>query len=744
MQDKEGLFVFAAEEEQADTELKAWKILTVEDDLDYQNALVNSLKELKAKDGYKYELLTANSVPEAALALSMHPDIALIFIDVVMEEDDSGLRLVNTIREVIGNAEMRIVLLTGQPGFAPESDIMKVLDIDEYWNKSDISAEKLQSIVNSNMRTWEYISQIKSAKQGLQLVLDASRSINGKHDMASFSYAVLKEISNILKITEGGGIFCSSNVNPGSESLILSTHGCFSGTKGQPVEPNLPAEMLQDFKQATRERRHIFSKNHSVFFFETHTLQGQDTDYITIVKSDNPINEQNEYLLKVFSENVSTGFANISLLNRLTELAYTDVSLNLQNRNWLTREIKNMNAHERLKTRLVIFDIYQFDEKAFTFGNDFCNKLMKLVHQSIVDSFAKYEPRIALISNKTFGMLVSVDFDISDAISYFQNKQKFEIEQVKQYIDVRILELKLSAALNLTPEKVISLAESSLNYTGANQAKYIQHTEEKTDQITRRYELMAELRTAIGNKSLEVALQPKISLSTLKPAGFEALARWQRADGSFVRPDEFIELAETAGLINELDHVIFEKILETINQLKEQGCNLPVAFNASSYDLVEPSYFEQIKTKIEEYSILPSMLELEVTETQAISNYSLIKEALERFIALGMKVSIDDFGTGYSSLAHINEIPSTSIKIDRYFVSDLEFNDNNQYMIKMILSLAKQFDFSVIAEGVENEFEAQWLQQQGCETAQGYYFAKPLFFKDLIVWLKQFEVSANE
>ncbi|MFP3454188.1 hypothetical protein R0K30_21520, partial [Bacillus sp. SIMBA_154] len=95
-----------------------------------------------------------------------------------------------------------------------------------------------------------------------------------------------------------------------------------------------------------------------------------------------------------------------------------------------------------------------------------------LVHQSIVDSFAKYEPRIALISNKTFGMLVSVDFDISDAISYFQNKQKFEIEQVKQYIDVRILELKLSAALNLTPEKVISLAESSLNYTVANQAKY--------------------------------------------------------------------------------------------------------------------------------------------------------------------------------------------------------------------------------------------------------------------------------
>lgn len=153
MSDKDGLFLFAEEEKAVDKDLKIWKILSVEDDLDYQNALINSLKVLNVKDGYKFELLTANSVSQAALALSMHPDIALIFIDVVMEDDDSGLRLVNTIREIIGNAEMRIVLLTGQPGFAPEAEVMKVLDIDEYWNKSDITVEKLQSIVNSNMRT---------------------------------------------------------------------------------------------------------------------------------------------------------------------------------------------------------------------------------------------------------------------------------------------------------------------------------------------------------------------------------------------------------------------------------------------------------------------------------------------------------------------------------------------------------------------------------------------------------------
>ncbi|WP_149980765.1 EAL domain-containing response regulator [Pseudoalteromonas rhizosphaerae] len=737
MDEKEGLFVFSAEEELVNTDLKVWKILTVEDDLDYQHALVNSLKALKAKEGYKYELLAANSVPEAALALSMHPDIALVFIDVVMEEDDSGLRLVNTIREVIGNAEMRIVLLTGQPGFAPETDVMKMLDIDEYWNKSDISAQKLESIVNSNMRTWQYISQITAAKQGLQLVLDASRSINSKHDMGSYSAAVLQELSNILKISEGGGILCSSNLDKGDNAMILTTNGCFNGMKGQKVDSNLLADMYDDFQLAIQEKRHVFSNQHSIFFFPATIAEG--THYITLVKSDNPISEENEYLLKVFSENVSSGFANISLLNRLTELAYTDVSLNLQNRNWLTREIKNMNVYEKSKMRLIIFDIYQFDEKAFTFGYDFCKKIIKLVHKSIVDVFSIYDPRIAIISNSSFGMLINVDFDITDDIARFHNKQKYEIENVKQFIDVRVLELKLSCASNITPEKVISLAESSLNYMQVTQAKFILHTDEKTVAITRRYELMARLRTAISTKELRVALQPKMCLKTLKPIGFEALARWQLADGSFVNPEEFIELAETAGLINELDNVIFEKILQIINQLKSCGINLPIAFNASSYDLIEPSYFESIKSRIEEYKVSPSMLELEVTETQAISNYNFIKEALSRFMALGIKVSIDDFGTGYSSLAHINEIPSNAIKIDRYFVSNLEHNINNQYMIKMIISLAKQFDFKVIAEGVENEFEVQWLKQAGCEMAQGYFFAKPLFYDDLLIWLTQFD-----
>lgn len=737
MSDNNSLFVFDEELEEDSSTIKKIKVLTVEDDINYQHALTNSLKEMRPEDNCEIEVLTANSVSQAALVLSLHPDIALTFIDVVMEDDDSGLRLVSTIREVIGNADMRIVLLTGQPGFAPEQQIMKTLDIDEYWNKSDVSAEKLQSIVTSNLRTWKYISQISSARKGLQLVLDASRSINSKHDMGSFSKAVLEEISNILNVTEGGGIMCSTQ----SDGEIIRAHistanGCFDGFEGKLIDDRvLLPQIYSDFERALDEKRHVFSEHHTIFYFCNKEIAGES--YITIVQSDNEISEQNEYLLKVFSENVSTGFSNIALLNKLTELAYTDVSLNMHNRNWLTREIKNMNLHEQYQTRLLVFEVEQFEEKAFSFGHDFCQKLLKEVYKNLMTIFDGYSARIAIINNSSFGLLINANFDITDEMIASLIRQKCIITSVKQYADLRILDLALSSVLNIVPEKIISIAESSLSDSHNASLKYIKHTQEKTEALTNRYSLMARLRRVIGASTLQVALQPKMDLATLTPVGFEALARWQLEDGSFVSPEIFIELAETAGLISELDSVIFDKIISTIHKLSDIGVNLPIAFNASAFDLVDPDYCKKILHKLKDANIPPEMLELEITETQAISNYDLIRESLDKFMALGIKVSIDDFGTGYSSISHITEIPANILKIDRCFLTDIERNANNQYILEMIVNLAKRFDFSIIVEGVETLEQCEWVKKIGCDVAQGYYFSKPLFFDDLTTWLKQ-------
>lgn len=715
------------------------KILTVEDDINYQNALINSFKALTLDDGIQLDILTAHSVTEAALVLARNSDIALVFIDVVMEDDDSGLRLVDTIRNVIGNREMRIVLLTGQPSFAPERKVMESLDIDEYWNKSDITIEKLHSIVNSNLRTYNYIVQISAAKHGLQLVLDAARSINSKHDIESFSSAVLDEITNILNISEGGGVLCSGNTQHFEVApKVITTSGCFRGLEGQFLTAkSLDDEIYQAVKKSIHTKTHVFSPHHTVFYFETPNFD--NNHYITIVKSDNPISQQNIYLLQVFSENVSTGFSNIALLNRLTELAYTDVALNMPNRNWLQREIENMNASEQQKTLLLVFEILQFDEKSFSFGYEFCNKTLKRLQLNIQQQLASYSPRIALFKNDSLGVLIANDPPLSDSVIDSFNRQAFVADGVLQIMDVRVLAVDLNSVLQNNASQIFNLAESTLNEANINLAEFIRFTPANTQALTRRFDLMLKLRSAIRNNELMIALQPKVNLNSHKVVGFEALARWQLADGTFISPDEFIELAETAGLISVLDKLIFDKILEATNVLNCHGYCLPIAFNASTSDLLSDQYFVEMTEKIAKYGVSPQQLELEVTETQAIFNYEKVNKTLHKFAKLGIKISIDDFGTGYSSLQHIAQIPAHAIKIDRCFVSNLQNNESNEHIINMIMMLADTFGFEVIAEGVENKYEQEWLSNIGCRIAQGYLFAKPMFMDDLLVWLKNNE-----
>jgi EAL domain-containing protein (putative c-di-GMP-specific phosphodiesterase class I) len=152
--------------------------------------------------------------------------------------------------------------------------------------------------------------------------------------------------------------------------------------------------------------------------------------------------------------------------------------------------------------------------------------------------------------------------------------------------------------------------------------------------------------------------------------------------------------------------------------------------------LLADDSFVEIAARIEEYDIAPSLLELEVTETQAIFDYEKINACLCRFAGLGIKISIDDFGTGYSSLAHISEIPAQIIKIDRCFVTNIQESKSNQHIIEMIMLLADKFGFEVTAEGIETEAEHNWLIEAGCNIGQGYYYAKHMFYDDALQWLK--------
>lgn len=714
---------------------KVWKVLSVEDDLDYQSALVSSLETLILPNNTKLEILTANSAFEASSTLSTHKDIGLILLDVVMEEDDAGLRLVSTIREEQGNALVRIVLLTGQPGFAPEKEVMSSLDIDEYWNKADLKLDKLHSIVSSNMRVWCYISELADAKQGLQIVLDAARSINSRYDIATFTHSVLAEIGNIIGIKEGG-IFCIGNSLASIEDAqVLTATGSFAKLQGLSLSDERLSYLSTDLQQALNEKHHVITPLHSVLYFETKDIN--EKCYLIVVNSSTPLTEAHINLLKVFSENISSGFTNIALLNRVTELAYTHSDLNIPNRNWLKKEIQNMSRLEWQQTRLLMLEVKQFDEMKFTFGYEFTQNVLSYVYQAL-RQILPTGSQVILSGHKQFSILLDINFELSPALIDKLTYNEITVDGVAHLSSFTLLNMRLDTLDQSSAIKIISMAESELKQASLNNIAYIQHSQKETDLINRRYSLMGELRNAIRERKLSIMLQPKVSLSSGKVVGFESLARWQRDDGSFVPPDEFIAIAEAAGLIIKLDCLIFEKTMEALKTLVDKGYQAPVAFNASSFDLLHPNYFDFISSCITRFGLPVELLELEVTETQAISDYERIQLCLQRFVAFGIKISIDDFGTGYSSLAHISNITAHCIKIDRSFVNKLETDKNSEHVINMILNLGKQFNFSIVAEGIETEYQKQWLSEAGCDIAQGYLFARPMPIGVLIEWLTRY------
>ncbi|WP_434926276.1 EAL domain-containing protein [Shewanella sp. HL-SH2] len=711
---------------------KTWKILSIEDDLDYQRALVSSLESLILPDRIRLRILTANSAFEASIILSTHPDIGLILVDVVMEEDDSGLRLVSTIREELGNALVRIVLVTGQPGFAPEKEVMHALDVDEYWNKTDLKHDKLHSIVSSNFRTWNYISELAEANQSLQIVLDAARSISCRYELPNFTRTVLAEIANIIGANEGGLICMGNNLNTIKGAHVVTATGCFENLAGITISDSHLTEIHEDLQKALNQKCHVITGLRSVLYFETKDVN--EKCYLIVVSSSKALTEAHINLLKVFSENISSGFTNIALINRVTELAYTHSDLNIPNRNWLKKEIQKMSSLEWKQTRLIMLDVKYYDEMKFTFGYEFTQNVLiyvyKLLHEILPTS-----SQVTLSGHKQFSILLDINFELTPELIDKLTSNEIEVDGVAHITSFTLLDMPLDTLDQNSAIKIISMAESELKQASLNNIAYIQHSQHETDLINRRYSLMGELRNSIRERKLSVMLQPKVCLCSGEIVGFESLARWQRDDGSFVPPDEFIPIAEAAGLIIKLDCLIFEKTMEVLKTLVDMGYRIPIAFNASSVDLLHPDYFNFITNCITRYGLPSELLELEVTESQSIADYDRIQESLQRFVILGIKISIDDFGTGYSSLAHISNITAHSIKIDRSFVSQLEVDENSEHVINMILKLGKKFNFSIVAEGIETEYQKMWLKNAGCDIAQGYLFSKPLAIQDLIEWL---------
>ena len=266
----------------------------------------------------------------------------------------------------------------------------------------------------------------------------------------------------------------------------------------------------------------------------------------------------------------------------------------------------------------------------------------------------------------------------------------------------------------------------------------VRYRAELEDKYNRRLAITTELKRALASQQNELSMvyQPKIDLVTMKVCSMEALIRWNSSALGFVPPDEFITIAEQAGLIEQVTSWVMKQTISDLAYFREKGYDFTVAMNLSTQDIQNKVLLSNLVSLLTEKGLSPDALELEITESDLVADASLAIENLNELTARGFHFAIDDFGTAYSSLAYLKNLPVKTIKIDKSFILSLASDENDQQIVHTVLSLAAVFNLKVVAEGVEDIASLTILKDWGCDVAQGYYISRPLKLADLEEWLQ--------
>jgi len=241
----------------------------------------------------------------------------------------------------------------------------------------------------------------------------------------------------------------------------------------------------------------------------------------------------------------------------------------------------------------------------------------------------------------------------------------------------------------------------------------------------------------LKKKEFSVLFQPKVDLKTNHIIGVEALLRWSNSELGSVSPDEFIAIAEQSNLIVKIGDFVIEEAFRVASKcMKKYNINFQIAINLSPCQFRSAVLIDSINQKLKKYLLPSELVVFEITEGVLMDGNSTILMTLTKMHELGFKLSMDDFGTGYSSLSYLKKFPFDIIKIDRSFVMNMENSAADRSLVKAAISMAKGLELKVVAEGIENIEQLNYIKSYDCEYGQGYLFSKPLPEKELYKLLK--------
>ena len=418
---------------------------------------------------------------------------------------------------------------------------------------------------------------------------------------------------------------------------------------------------------------------------------------------------------------------------RLSHLAHFDTITSLPNRHSFNSQIEKAlinYKYNQEKFALIYIDLDNFKYVNDTFGHHIGDLLLARLGKRLLKSLRK-EDFLARLGGDEFVIIIGAFADNSQikavAEKMFTAMQApFTLESREAFIGVSI-GIAICPANGQDSETLQRHADSAMyraKTLGKNNFQFYQDEGSHTQK--NRISIEAHLHRALERNEIVVYYQPIVEIAGGKVVGFEALVRWIKQDGTVIRPDEFITLAEEIGLIVDIGrHVLKTAAAQTMEWVDKFGLGF-IAVNFSSRQFKHNDLAADIFNALQGARLPPENFEIEITESVLMDNTIDSKNFLETLIKQGMGISIDDFGTGYSSLSYITSFPITKIKIDISFVAKLPHDKNALAVVTAIIGLAKSLNLKVVAEGIETPEQLECLAKLGCQYGQGYLFSKPV------------------
>lgn len=456
-----------------------------------------------------------------------------------------------------------------------------------------------------------------------------------------------------------------------------------------------------------------------------------------------------EFLIRSKNQELETNNQELINLNQeITHILYNDSLTGLNNRLGILVELdKLLVAFSKTgKEFLILFiDIDNFKNINDTFGHDLGDRVIREAGYRLKElDFHKF--RVGRFGGDEFLILCTdISTRFEDTIEKVQEclRNQMVINDNHFYLTTSIGVVRFPKD-GETKNELIKKADLALYEAKSNgKNRHALFECSMSTKFEDKVKFQAELKEAFERREFYVKYQPCISPCDDTIVGFEALIRWDSPKFGEVSAYKLITNAEEMGLIVEIGNWVFEEACRFARGINEkQVYQLGVSVNISVAQIMYSNFLKDFEAIIQKVGVSPELLCLEMTETIMIQSIEMGQSLIRELKEFGFKVALDDFGTGYSSLSYLRSLPVDIIKIDKAFIDGIESEKLNQYTLKAIVDLAHQLGFTVIAEGVENQQQVEYLMRHDCDAIQGYFFSRPLLPQDALKYIENYNGGA--